>query len=278
MRFVTVATQSAGYYEYLVQSCKRHNVQLDVLGWGMKWGGWVWRMDLIRKYYESLPPDEIVCFIDAYDVLILQDSSVIEKRFLDTGARIVVAEDFNTDSYDEFIARIFMFGTCQDVRVNAGTYIGYASDILWMLNTMCSLNGCTKDDKLDDQKMMTQLCSLVPYRFHIDTDRRIFLCICYRDDMRLAGITVDNQRQLHYKGMIDPCILHGAGKANLDRLIARLGYDIPVKPTPPKVLWRGTGKQFIITALAMIGIILIGLIVYFIVQQSGIPSRKQVVR
>lgn len=220
-------------------------------------------MDLIRKYYASLDPEEIVCFIDAYDVIILQDSDVIEKRFLDTGARIVVAQDYNVDPYDEFFARFFWFGTCNNIRVNAGTYIGYASDILWMLDTMCSLNGCTKDDKLDDQKMMTQVCSLVPYRFHIDSDRNIFLCICYRDDMRLAGITVDNQRQVLYKGMIDPCILHGAGKANLDSVIARLGYNINAKPTPPRVLWRMFFRKIVIIAIATLSILIVGLVLFY---------------
>ena len=269
MRFVTVATKSSGYYEYLLQSCKRHNVHIDVLGLGMKWGGWVWRMDLIRKYYESLEPDEIVCFIDAYDVIILQDSSVIEKRFLDTGARIVVAEDFNTEPVDEFIARMFMFGTCKNIRINAGTYIGYVSDILWMLNTMCHLHNCDKDVTLDDQKMMTQLCSLVPYRFHIDTDRHIFLCICYRDDMRLAGISVDNQRQLLYKNTMDPCILHGAGKANLDSVIAKLGYDIDVMMTSQTVLWRTMMKQFMISTLAIVGLAVIGLVLFLVFQKQS---------
>ncbi len=225
MRFVTVATQSDGYFEYLIQSCKRNNIQLDVLGWGMKWSGWVWRIDLVREYLESLCKNEIVCFIDAYDVIMLHDSSVIEKRFLNSYARIVVAQDLNVSFFKEAVAR-FKFGICKRVRINAGTYIGYVSDILWMINAMCTLNDCSIDRKLDDQKMMTQLCGLLPDLFKIDTSRSIFLCISYHGDMCKSGITVTDKKRLLYKGAVDPCILHGAGKANLDGVISSLGYNI----------------------------------------------------
>jgi hypothetical protein len=36
---------------------------------------------LIEEYLHTLPPDEIVCFIDAYDVIIVQSPEIIENRF-----------------------------------------------------------------------------------------------------------------------------------------------------------------------------------------------------
>jgi hypothetical protein len=33
-----LAAYSERYFPILVQSCRRHNVQLDVLGWGQPWG------------------------------------------------------------------------------------------------------------------------------------------------------------------------------------------------------------------------------------------------
>lgn len=267
MRFVTVATHSGGYYEYLLESCKRHGIELDVLGWGMKFQGWVWRMDLIRSYYEGLHPEEIVCFIDAYDVIILKDAKEIEERFLETGARIIVAEDYNTDPLEEWKARMFLFGTCKNVRVNAGTYIGYAGDILWMLNTMCSLHDCKKNEGLDDQKMMTHLCNIVPYRFLIDTDKRIFLCICFKNGMRYADIDVDKQRMLTYKGIMDPCILHGAGKADLDEVIRKLGYDIQQKDESVTKTAKFYGEKLVICATIITVIILVGVFIRLMVNK-----------
>jgi hypothetical protein len=84
----------------------------------------------------------------------------------------------------------------------------------------------------------------------------------------MAGISVNNQRQLLYKNTMDPCILHGAGKANLDSVIAKLGYDIDVKLTSQTVLWRTTLKQFIIFTLTIVGLAIIGLVFFLVQKQS----------
>lgn len=275
MKFVTVATHSKGYFKYLLQSCERHNIKLDTLGWGEKFQGWVWRMDLIKKYYESLEPEEIVCFIDAYDVIILQDADEIEKRFLDTGARIVVAEDFNTDSFAEWKARWFVFGTCKDVRINAGTYMGYAGDLLWMMNTMCAMNDCDGNKKLDDQVMMTNLCQNVPFRFHIDTSKDIFLCMCFRLGMEIAGVEVDGQKMLTYKRTANPCILHGAGNANLDEVIKKLGYDIEEKTAPLDQRARIYYNNLIFCLVAIVIIVTLGMILFW-VKHLIAPSNNNV--
>ena len=225
MKFITVATQSSWYFEYLIQSAQRHKIPLEILGWGEHFQGWVWRMKLLLNYYSQQDPNEIICFTDAYDVIYLQDAAVIEKRFKEIGARIVVAEDFNVDPFNEFIARRYIFGTCKKTRVNAGTYIGYAGDILWMLQTMCEENSCMTRQDLDDQKMLTELCQKQPKKFHIDTEKRIFLCICYKTGMDDAEIEVVDKK-LIYKKKIDPCILHGAGNANMDEVIIKLGYKL----------------------------------------------------
>jgi hypothetical protein len=225
MKFVTVATDSRWYFEYLIQSAHRHNIPLEILGWGEHFQGWVWRMKLLLSYFAKQKPDEIICFLDAYDVIFLQDATVIEKRFKEIGARVVVAEDYNVDPFMEFVARRYIFGTCKKVRVNAGTYIGYAGDILAMLTTMCEENSCLTRQDLDDQKMLTELCQKQPNRFHIDTQKRIFLCICFKTGMDDAGIDVVDKK-LMYKKKIDPCILHGAGNANMDEVILKLGYKL----------------------------------------------------
>jgi hypothetical protein len=229
MKFVTVATRSDGYFEYLKQSCVRHHIDIHVLGWGEEFQGWVWRLNLIRDYYNTLDPEDIVCFVDAYDVIILRDGTEIEKTFKNMNSRIVIAEDVNVNPIKEIIARFLYFGTCKNVRVNAGTYIGYVKDILWMLNSICILNDCDNDKKLDDQKMITDLCQHMPLRFTIDTDKDIFICTSYKSGMEMANISIDKQKVLYYEKTATPCILHGAGKASINDIISRLGYSINTK-------------------------------------------------
>ena len=277
MKFVTVVTHSDGYFDFLIQSCQRHNVDLQVLGWGEKFGGWVWRLNMIRDYYKSLDPNEIVCFIDAYDVIILQDSEEIERRFLATKSRFVVAEDFNTDPYEESVARKILFGTCKQVRINAGTYMGYVKELLWMIDAMCEQNDCVNDDKLDDQKMMTQLCNSYPEKFKIDTARNIFLTLCYRNGMELADIRIDDEtEQLVYRDSAYPCILHGAGKANLDDIIKSLGYNITIKQTPTSVVQHIYFRQVIISGVYVAGFMIFFVIAWLLFRSFGSgrkPSR-----
>ncbi len=265
MKFVTVATHSQGYFEYLLQSCKRNNIHLDILGWGMKFNGWVWRLNLIRNYFNSLDPEEIVCFIDAYDVIILQDISEIEKRFKALDSDIVIAEDFNIDPYREILARWFVFGICNDTRINAGTYIGYVKDIVWMMDTICELNDCDGNLKLDDQKMITDLCIQLPLRFHIDKQKDIFLCMCFKTPIHLAEIYVDNQKMLHYKKKYNPCILHGAGGPKLEQIIDLLGYNIEYNYSEvyiytPELLKNQLVLAFIFTVV----FISLGIILYYL--------------
>jgi len=263
MKFVTVATHSDGYFDFLQQSCERHNIELNVLGWGMKFQGWVWRLNIIKDYYNALDPEEIVCFIDAYDVIILQDASEIEKTFKNMNARIVIAQDVNINPVKEIMARFVYFGTCNNVRVNAGTYIGYVKDVLWMMNSICIMNDCDNDTTLDDQKMITDLCKHMPLRFTIDTDKDIFICTSYKSYMELADISVDKQKVLYYKMTATPCILHGAGGAHINDIIKSLGYDIVIKDN--KSNHSEPWYQLLLGMISAIIIIVLGICLYYII-------------
>jgi hypothetical protein len=69
IHIVTVATESKYYFPYLVESCKKHGLNLEVLGFGEKWTGFNMRFRLMTDYLKQLPENDIVCFVDGYDVL-----------------------------------------------------------------------------------------------------------------------------------------------------------------------------------------------------------------
>ena len=46
----------------------RNNVDLRVLGWGVKWEGLSQKLGAALAAVEALPPDCVVMFTDAYDV------------------------------------------------------------------------------------------------------------------------------------------------------------------------------------------------------------------
>ncbi len=65
---VTVATKSDGYYEILKQSCIRNGCKLITLGFGEKWGGFVWKYKKLREFINTIKLDDIVVFVDHIDI------------------------------------------------------------------------------------------------------------------------------------------------------------------------------------------------------------------
>ena len=145
MKLVTVATHSERYYPYLKLSAERYGFDLVTLGWGEKWKGFGWRFELMKKYLMSLTDDEVVCFVDGYDVIILQDMKTLENKFntLTAGdkSKIVLAIESDTDSKIGNIITSswtnFFSYRCEGNLINAGTYIGYSSTILKTFDDIC---------------------------------------------------------------------------------------------------------------------------------------------
>jgi hypothetical protein len=227
MRFVTVATDDQGYFRYLLKSCKRHGIHLDVLGWGQKWRGFNWRIGLLIDYLSRMPRNEIVCFVDAYDVVILEDALKFEVRFLDLCAKyktkfIVGSENPQswTNGIVLFIARL-CFGTCKDQLPNAGTYMGRAKDLLEMLGKFRQVS--VKDDA-DDQMIMTTVCSKFPGMMHVDKKNELFMTFC--SPFKEIRLKVVDERVVLDDGT-KPCLLHANGNTRIDGVLRDLGYDVP---------------------------------------------------
>jgi hypothetical protein len=118
MRTVTVATHSERYFPELKRSAQRLGYHLDVLEWGMKWRGFAMKL-LLRCYVASLHPEEIVLFVDGFDVVLLALACEMEKRFAADGRRIV----FNCQNLElyslwcrYFTRRFFRSSTRNDRR------------------------------------------------------------------------------------------------------------------------------------------------------------------
>lgn len=226
MRFVTVATDDQGYFPYLLKSCQRHGVVLDVLGWGQPWKGYNWRIELGLEYVNSLPENELVCFLDAYDVIICASAHDIVKRFLQMcdkyDAKIITGFENPMNPVTKGLAR-YVFGTCNEKMLNAGTYVGSARHLARLFDTMRSL---TKNPQDNDQTVMTRACSMYPKGIHVDDKSELFLTLnsSFREvdvPIRDNGIVLDSGSR--------PCILHANGNTRIDRVLRKLGYHVPIE-------------------------------------------------
>ena len=82
LHIVTVATHSKFYFPYLIESCKRNGSELVILGYGEKWKGFTWRFKLVIEYLKKLNKNDIVCFIDGYDVISSRNFKDLKNIFL----------------------------------------------------------------------------------------------------------------------------------------------------------------------------------------------------
>lgn len=228
MKLLTVATESKGYFPVLEQSASRFGAELVVLGWEQRWRGFVWRLMLVKEFLDGLPDDEVVCFIDAYDVVLLRDPAELETAFLAlsaaTGCRLIFGCDRPKPLVLKAASR-YMFGQCQSKSINAGSYIGFAGAVREMIEEILSR---TSDPSDDDQVQVVRYCNGNQDKIHIDCDNLLFLTFVNPLKPFEAGsnVRVDSDGRLFHNG-IRPFLAHGAGQTNMDDICEALGYDLP---------------------------------------------------
>lgn len=223
MKLVTVATESKSYMPFLEESCKRFNADLIILGWGETWTGFSFKFELMIDFLKEQPSDEIICFIDAYDVLLLRPLSELETTFRTlsdiTGHNVIFGYDRAPSQLVKIINSAHM-GTCHGISLNSGTYIGYAKDLLKIISS------CYTYSEADDQQEVIKYANKYPHDIFIDTNSIFFITINnpYGTFMYDKTITVKNKKVL-YRGLY-PFFAHGNGNTNMVELIEKLGYNI----------------------------------------------------
>jgi hypothetical protein len=227
MHIVTVANKSEGYFDYLVESCKRNGGKLEVLGWGQEWKGFIMKIHLFQEYLNKLDDDDIVCFVDGYDVIILQPVDKIETLFRNSGKKILISIESPADMvpfYDMLIKYLY-FGEYKNYRINSGTFIGYVKYLKELYNNVCNDYNCN-DKNLDDQKILTDMCNKYNDNdVDVDINNDIFLVISHFDSYKRTNCKLKNN-ELVFNNNIKPCILHGCANYNLNNILKKLDYNI----------------------------------------------------
>ena len=217
LHVVTVATESKYYFPYLIESCKKNGKELELLGMGKKWEGYNWRFTLMIDYLNTLPKEDIVCFVDGYDVLCTRDLNELVPKFKEiqkrTNCKIIVGDDSKNGKYT-------YFPSCFNKNINAGTYIGYVKDIIEVVTNIYTIN--SKNDS-DDQHLMIQYCQKNPNIFYVDEPSELFLTLIY--SLQEVDQYVEIKNGVLTYNNIQPFFIHAAGNGYLDTIITKLGYE-----------------------------------------------------
>ena len=242
---VTVATESKYYFPYLQESCKKNGKELVVLGYGQKWQGFNWRFTLMLDYLKTLKKNDIVCFVDGYDVVCTRNLNELKDVFLQVkkkyNCKIIVGED-KVVVNDLFSLYVSIYGKtfysqCNNQSLNAGTYIGYVEDLMDIVNKIYNLNPI---DHADDQILLTKYCKLNPSNFYVDKNGYFFLtlvCPSKEIDKELTFTENNNKIVLQYKNNF-PFFIHAAGETFLDNVIIRMGYNYDYNNKISKIIHK----------------------------------------
>lgn len=231
--FLTVATKSALYFPYLLQSCARHEVPLRVLGWGDHYGSHIVKLRLIMEYIASLPDDDIVCYFDAYDVIVAQHKNEILSRFESltraSGKGFVVSTEFvkYPTPLHRFIAKQY-YPKCLNENMNLGTFMGYVRE----LKHIFGLIGERTDQfrtPANDQREFLRLCNKQTDLFatHVLPDRESRIFYVWTNCAFFAkNREYDLNQYIAQHKRTQPCIIHCPNRTIMTPLVRYLGYTI----------------------------------------------------
>jgi hypothetical protein len=225
LHIVTVATQSQYYFPYLLKSCERNGVTLEVLGLGEEWQGFNWKYKKMIEYLKSIPKNDLVCFVDGYDVICCRDLKEMPTVFYNLkkqyNCRLIFAED-KTISVLMNLNSLY-FGKCNGQKINSGTYIGLSSDLLYAITKIHDLD--PRDDA-DDQILVVDYCNKNPNEIYCDTQNQLFLTLGNSLQELDRYVTINEKtKKLTYQSN-EPFFIHAPGYGYLDNIIRKLGYSI----------------------------------------------------
>ena len=178
------------------------------------------------EYLKSINPNDIVCFVDGYDVICCRDLKELPAEFKriqkETGCKMVVGNDVHHFYFTKVLFGYFYFGKCNDKLLNSGTYVGYSKDILNILESIRKLNS---SNIADDQQLLTEYCNANPNDVYVDDGQSLFLPMFAPFVNIRKLLEMKNGREIHYNSN-RPFFVHAPGWGFLDELIHDLGYDI----------------------------------------------------
>jgi len=222
LHIVTVATESKYYYPYLVESCKRNNSSLITLGFKQKWKGLSWKLTLMKEYLLSIPSDDIVCFVDGYDVVCTRDLNdmidCFNKMINKHKCKIIVGYHYNINKFFRHIENLFYGNT-----INSGTYIGKSKDILNMLTQIKEID---MDDKSEDQVLFNKYYNTNKKDIYIDSMNQLFSTLHSYKRIELDEFyRIKNNKVFLKDTNIEPFFIHAPNSNYLDNIIIKLGYN-----------------------------------------------------
>jgi len=207
LKVVTVATDLQKAHQ-LLNSSKSNNIEVKVLGAGVDWtGGDVkkgpgggMKINLLREELENYRDNDVVMFVDGYDVIINDTANTILDRYLSFHCKVLFAAE-KVCWPDRSLESKFPKPANGYPYLNSGCFIGVVSELKKML--LVGINDID-DDQLYFQKQFLSN----NYDVKLDHEGYVFQCISMVEDK----IGVNSHKQfVNSETRCTGLILHGNG-------------------------------------------------------------------
>lgn len=206
---VTVATDTPLGFRRLVNSCIQNQIHLDVLGLGEPYINHVIKLHLMTKYLEILPEDDLVLFVDGYDVFFLASAEEIASRFLAMEIPFLIGAE--RALFPEFLKEPRYKDRYPEMPgpfcyLNSGTYIGTVREVKKRIKRGLEFFSLQLADC--DQGLFSIDFIEHPEEYRLDFRCDLFfpLFLMLKDEVALEGKKIE----CLLTGS-SPCVLHGNG-------------------------------------------------------------------
>jgi len=168
--FITYSNQNNNRFKRYLDSCIQNNIHPIILGLNDKSYSPYFKILLFYQYLQNHTKNDIFCFTDSWDVILLVNKNIIKQKFLDLKVDILFSAEENCMYQGKIdIKKIWKY---KDNYLNSGGYIGYRNNILQMLEIIIKNNyydtmGC-------DQSSFYSYFYHYPQQLNLDINRDIF--------------------------------------------------------------------------------------------------------
>ncbi|WNZ57159.1 hypothetical protein QT397_07390 [Microbulbifer sp. MKSA007] len=107
LHVATIATHSERMLPVLLESANRNGVSLSILGHNYPWKDFSSKIDILMPFFRSLPEEDIVCYLDGFDSLILPSIKHLEKNFSPLARKLFFPMITNIAVYKDFLKENF---------------------------------------------------------------------------------------------------------------------------------------------------------------------------
>ena len=242
---VTYATHSERYFELLKQSCP----DIIVLGFGEKWNGLYNKILSTVNFCKSKKPDDIICFIDGFDSVVLTSKEEILEKYKSLNIPLVFSQDITTSSIIIKYGQDKVWGKCKNNRINSGLYIGTAEKIIDFWKDM-------KETEASDQAYASRTCRKKNY-MKIDDEHKLFYNYSSADT-----INIKNNSIFINNNTYPTSVISAPANNNMNDVLSQLNYkNLPEIKYDFKYRISTYAKYYINEFI--LALLIVGIFVYF---------------